>query len=103
MSTSLDNLDWFEYDLVSWLKQRIAMENQRLFEAVNQIIQRRLALSNSDQIVHLHSRADMGVEIEVDGKIYSDLSEIDDNAIRELIQTSIQEWETEQNISELNT
>ncbi len=76
------------------------MENQTFIEAVNQIIQRRLALSNSNRTVHLHSQADMGVEIEIEGKVYSDLSEIDDNAIRELIQTSIQEWETEQNISE---
>lgn len=68
-----------------------------MVEEINQIVQNRLAQSQiRGRSVHLRSRADLGVEIVVDGKVYQDLSEIDDIAVHDLIQASVDEWRAEQ-------
>ena len=66
-------------------------------QEVDLIVQDRLAHSQtSDRSVHLHSRADLSIEIVVDGQIYQDLSEIKDVAVRDLIWTSVDAWQTQQ-------
>lgn len=63
-------------------------------EAIEQILQRRLAESHmSGRSVHLRQGSDCGLEIELDGKVYRDLAEIDDITIRELIQAAVDEWQ----------
>jgi len=63
-------------------------------EQVDQILQRLLAQSQiSGQGVHLRSQIDGSLYIEVDGKIYHDLKEIDDIAVRTLIQAAVDEWQ----------
>jgi hypothetical protein len=62
-------------------------------EIIDQIVQRRLAQSRiSERSINLRSRADGELEIMVDDKIYRNLDEIDDVAVRDLIQASIDEW-----------
>jgi len=63
-------------------------------EQVDQIVQRRLAQSQiSGQSVHLRGQTDGSLEIEVGGKIYHNLKEIDDIAVRNLIQAAVDEWQ----------
>jgi hypothetical protein len=63
-------------------------------EAIEQIVQHLLAQSQmGNRSVHLRQHIDGGLEIEVDGSIHRNLSEIDDITIQELIQAAIDEWQ----------
>jgi hypothetical protein len=63
-------------------------------ESVDQILQRRLAQSRlHDRSVHLRSNEDGGLEIIVDGTMYDDLDKVRDQAIRDLIQAALDEWQ----------
>ena len=65
-------------------------------ETIDQIVQRRLAQSEmNERSVNLRSHTDGSLEIVVDDKIYRNLDEIDDVTVRDLIQTSIDEWSDE--------
>ena len=79
------------------------MNDQTRFEGINQNIQRLLAQSTlRDKKVELRSRSDLGIEILVDGTVYQDLSEINDLALRDLIQTAMDEWQDEAALTSTN-
>jgi hypothetical protein len=63
-------------------------------ESVDQILQRHLAQSRlHDGSVHLRSNEDGDLEIIVDDTMYDDPHKIKDQTIRDLIQTSLDEWQ----------
>ena len=63
-------------------------------ETIEQILQNRLAETPlSSRSVHLRSGKDGRLEIEVDGTIYGDLEGIEDKAVRDAIQSSVDEWQ----------
>jgi hypothetical protein len=63
-------------------------------ENVDQILQGRLAQAQlHNRYVHLRSGEDGNIEIVVDGKIYGGVDEVEDRAVRDLIQVSVDEWQ----------
>lgn len=63
-------------------------------QAIDQILQHRLKQSGLDNLtVNIHSGKDLGIEIVVNGKSYAAVAEVEDEAVRSLIQASIQEWQ----------
>lgn len=63
-------------------------------EAIEYILQRRLLQSGLKNLsVHIRSGKDLGVEIVVNGKSYPAVEDVEDDAVRNLIQASIREWE----------
>lgn len=64
-------------------------------EDVDQILQRQLAESPlKDRDISLHSRADGELEIILDGQVYDELGAVTENTVRDLIQSSIAEWQS---------
>lgn len=63
-------------------------------QAIDYILQRNLRDSGVNNVsVHIMSGMDLGVEIVVNGKSYGRLEDIEDEAVRSLIQVSIREWQ----------
>jgi hypothetical protein len=67
-------------------------------QAIDQILQRRLRQSGLHNLsVNIRSGKDEGIEIIVNGKSYAAVDEVEDKAVREVIQASIDEWEGSSN------
>ena len=63
-------------------------------QAIDQILQRRLRQSGRNDLwVNIRSGKDAGIEIVVNGKLHSTIDEVEDEAVRDLIRASIQEWQ----------
>ena len=63
-------------------------------ESVHQILQRHLAQSQlHDRCVYLRSGEDGRLEIVVDSTVYDDLDQVEDKAVRDLIQAAVDEWQ----------
>ena len=63
-------------------------------QAIDQILQHRLKQSGLNNLsVNVRSGKELGIEIVVNGKSYAAVAEVEDEAIRSLIQASIQEWQ----------
>ena len=72
------------------------MKDQTWIDAINQNIQERLKQSGMVyEVVELRSRPDLDMEIIVDDKVYKNLDEVDDQAVRYLIQSAIDGWQDE--------
>jgi hypothetical protein len=63
-------------------------------QAIDEILQRRLRQSGlNDLWVNIRTDKDAGIEIVVNGKSYAAVDEVEDKAVRDLIQASIREWQ----------
>jgi len=63
-------------------------------QAIDLIVQRRLKQTGLNNLsVNIRRGKDLGIEIVVNGKSYSAIDEVEDEAIRSLIQASIHEWQ----------
>ena len=63
-------------------------------QAIDQILQRRLRQSGRNDLwVNIRSDKDAGIEIVVNGKSHDTIDEIEDKAVRDLIQAAIHEWQ----------
>ena len=63
-------------------------------ESVDQILQRHLAQSQLyNRSVHLRSGEDGSLEIVVDSTVCDDLDQVEDKAVRDLIQGAVDEWQ----------
>lgn len=67
-------------------------------EQIEELLQYRLSLSGelTTQSVHIRDDAAGGVSIEVNGKYYQSVADIEETPIKEFIQNVIQEWEARQ-------
>lgn len=63
--------------------------------AIEAYLQHRLrnAPDYAGRSIHVHPSPDSGVSIEVDGRYYDAVSEVEDEEVREFIATAIQEWQ----------
>lgn len=72
------------------------MKDRVWLEVINRNIRQLLARSSlRDREIELRGRPDLGLEIIVDGRVYQDLDEIPDVAIRDLIRAAMDEWQDE--------
>jgi hypothetical protein len=67
-------------------------------DQIEELLQYRLTLTPalSDRSIHIRPAVDGGVRIEVDGKWYSGVDEVEDAEIQEFIRSTIHEWEARQ-------
>ena len=63
--------------------------------SIDRILQQRLAQSPlGDRAIRLRSGQDGGLEVVIGDTIYCDLEQVEDQAVRDLIQGAIDEWES---------
>jgi hypothetical protein len=67
-------------------------------EQIEELLQFRLMGSDDlrHRSIHVRSAADGGVRIEVDGRFYNGVGDVEDEAVRTFIQSIIREWEARQ-------
>lgn len=66
--------------------------------AIESYLQHKLSLSPewAGRNIHVRSAAHGGVEIDVDGKVYESVSDIEDASVRAFIASTIEEWQSRQ-------
>lgn len=67
-------------------------------EQIEELLQHRLTASPGlrQRSIHVRSAADGGVRIEVDGRFYDGVGDVEDEDVRNFIQSIIREWEARQ-------
>ncbi len=67
-------------------------------EQIEELLQHRLTASPDlrHRSIHVRSAVDGGVRIEVDGRYYDGVGDVEDEDVREFIQSIIREWEARQ-------
>jgi hypothetical protein len=73
----------------------VERDSPRTFvQEIDQVLQHRLKQSELSNVsVSIHSGKDTGIEIVVNGKSYAAVDEVEDKAVRDLIQACIREWQ----------
>jgi hypothetical protein len=73
-------------------------EPKSMAEEIEELLQYRLALNPTlvQRSIHIRPAHHGGVLIEVDGQSFDGVGEIEDDTIRDFIQSVIQEWEARQ-------
>jgi hypothetical protein len=72
--------------------------SKTIADQIEELLQYRLTLTPtlSDRSIHIRPAVDGGVRIEVEGKWYRGVDDVEDAEIREFIQATIREWEARQ-------
>jgi hypothetical protein len=74
------------------------IDTRPMAEQIEELLQYRLTSSPDlrHRSIHVRSAADGGVRIEVDGRYYDGVGDVEDEDVREFIQSIIREWEARQ-------
>jgi hypothetical protein len=67
-------------------------------EQIQEVLQRKLEQTPgfTGRSIHIRPSLHGGVRIEVDGRFYEGVGEVDDDAVRQLLQDAVREWEENQ-------